>query len=274
MGRGLRKGVLVFASLTVLLMALPSMAAASTAEALDFHYVCVLGNFIGSGQWWTPVILLDSPYLGSAAGSSSTSTGFSLSFFIGTYSTSTTTSSEASAVNGDSVGVFQLDDYKMYYVTTRAEPGPGQNCQPPGDGTTALMTGTTGHWYETSIMVNGPGTYQNDINNQITQVKNVPGFQGNSGVDFNNMYQTEKGNVLVCDPPYTQAVSNSQEESLSLSVAISYGSVSTSAGLTMSSSASNAFSYTFDHAGNYDYYSLDGSSSNGGWAFDYSGNPC
>ncbi len=272
--RRLRIGLLAFVSFTALLVALPSVAAASTPEPLDSHYVCALGSVIGSGQWWTPVILLNSPYHGSATGSTQLTTSMQLQFVMGAYSTSSSVSSTVYASNGDAVGLFQLDDYSMYRVTYRAEPGPGQNCAIPYGTPTAVMTGTTNNWDNQYLEPQGKGTYQNDINNQITQVSNLPGYSGLSGVDFNNMYQSETGTYRVCAPPLSIGISQSQETKAYLGVAISYGSISAGASLSMSSSSQYAFTYNFLVDGNYDYYSLDSSYSNGAWAFDYTGNNC
>ncbi|MEM0156267.1 MAG: hypothetical protein QW597_06700 [Thermoplasmataceae archaeon] len=78
------------------------------------HYYSGLGSAIWSGQLWTPVILLNSPH-GESASSVSGKT-YQTQYSIGrfSFSTSSTSNWQISAINRDAKGLFQLDTWTIY----------------------------------------------------------------------------------------------------------------------------------------------------------------
>lgn len=87
------------------------------------YYLCSASAVSGSAEWlWTPVVVVNAPWGGSATGSSSVSVGSSFTDDFGYYFSATTTSTASSsisdAVAGETWGLFELEQWTLYSLTT------------------------------------------------------------------------------------------------------------------------------------------------------------
>src|SRR5579875_3065719 len=128
--------LILFTLLLLAFLSEPSYFIASIVPYCGSHLICSLGSQIGTEQLWTPIILLNSPYGGSAVGSSSTSTQSSIRIVSGDpdyggalIETSATDSvtSQISESNGSAGGVFELDTWTFYQAVTVRVGGDGQD---------------------------------------------------------------------------------------------------------------------------------------------------
>jgi hypothetical protein len=232
----------------------------------DDHSYCA-ANALTSGQLWTPVILLNSPYGGSSQGSSTTTTYTSYSFAydnLGSFSSSTSSyvSSELSDSNGAASGFFQLDTWTIYSLHTVSEPGPGLN-EVCTASESAEITETSSNIYTTYLVQ--PGT-QSDVN-ELTSFS----FNGYGSATFSNGYTSQTGTYYNCAP---SSFSTGETDQTSVSASISLNGYAVSGTATMTSSATTSFTYNFPNSGTWHWQSLDGSATNGAWSFDYAGSSC
>ncbi len=90
------------------------------------HYYWGLGNPVGSTYLWTPIILVNSPYGGSASATSSQS--FKVKYAMAGFSscTQTTQTSRLSHIkNGAAEGLFGLDQWTVYPIVLKYSPTGG-----------------------------------------------------------------------------------------------------------------------------------------------------
>lgn len=240
-------------------------------------YICQLGSAIGSQWLWTPVILLNSPYQGSATGSSSTTytTGFTIASggLSLSSSTSRTTSDQISASNGQAKGFFELDQWTLYTTYNQWQPGGviDRSCTQPyvAKITAPCSSGPNGCALLVQELLS-PGS-QSDQNE-----KTAISYNGYSSVRFHNEYTSRSGVLYVCAPPYNHSTSTTTLTSRSLTVTITLQgsgvSYSTSGTYSESAGVTNAYSYSFPSVGTWNYQELG--SSGGAWAFQYVSSSC
>ncbi|MGC8597468.1 MAG: hypothetical protein ACP5NY_06080 [Thermocladium sp.] len=94
-----------------------TVATASDSPTLG-GYECGLGSMIAEGTYWTPIILLNSSYPGSANAMQAVSYTATYIFSSGpltlTSQASTILSQTIYASNGEAVGLFRLDEWGIY----------------------------------------------------------------------------------------------------------------------------------------------------------------
>lgn len=274
---GLVSSLVVMGAVFIVLMNLGAATTAPTQSHLGSSFigvrsVCVIKSAIGSPQQlWTPTILLNSPYGGSATGSSSTTTQttYSISYSAaGSYSVSTasTTSSSIGPVsNGEAVVLFQLDTWQWYQTGYVTQPGSGSiNCNV---NELPEMTATSGSYWSDAVLPSGTTSDANEPTNAGTHA-------GDASVSFNNGYSTETGALYICATPTTFSTQQTTQTSVSISPTINFGGYSATLSINMQSSSSTAFSYTFSSIGTWYYSTLDGSANNGAWAFYHDSPAC
>jgi len=234
---------------------------------------CTLGSQVAQAWLWTPIILLNSPYLGSATGTKSISVSSSFTIVSGdpsvtgavimTSNTETVSSATINASDGGAAGYFELDQWTIYQAVTKWVAGVVDNpCTQPY---VAKITATSypAMYYSASILP--PGTQSDE--NEPTSVSH----DGYSSVTFYNGYSYESGKQDVCYP-VSVSTSTTQVTSISISVAAQGNSASGTFGETTSSSS--AYSYNFPVVGTWYWQTLDTPYNNGALAFKYVGPSC
>lgn len=158
---------------------------------------CSIGSAIASQDLWTPVILLNSPYGGSAVGQSSWSmyTKYSISAGPVTYTTSTSSSlaTKISASNGGAEGFFQLDQWTIYPATTIEVYSTDYANTPCTHSYIAQITGTTGDYTTYQLLPSGSTADYNEVSH-FSAVLGSNGVSYNS-VTFNNNYHSYSGEI-------------------------------------------------------------------------------
>lgn len=223
-------------------------------------WICVRDNPIATVQLWTPSVMANSPYLGSATGSYSVSTYGSFTFTAGPITLSSSTSSSVTAYvsssNGAALGQFQLDTWTIYPVHNERSPfyqGCTQNY-------VAEIT-TLGNVYSGAVTLVPAGTTGDA--SEMTSFT----LGGHDSIVFHNGWSRSSGIVETCGlGAWSYAVSQSTSTSLSVSVSatISGGTTVTASGvlgITVASGTGNdnSFSYYIPaNSGIYSYYNLKG----------------
>lgn len=238
----------------------PNPPSSSSRLSADAGPACALASE-GSGQFWTPDVLADSPYLGSVTGSSTVSNYGTFSFSDGleTYTSSGSSSSTAtvSESSGNAAGEFQLDTWYVYRLHSTA-PGGGW-CNYP-----SVATFSQGNQYTGAISLTCFPSFcgTTDDSSLITSFK----YGGYSSITFSNGYSQDDGSVDTCgigawNWGVTQSIMT--DESVSVGVTGSAGAVTAtgSLGLTWASGSSSSTSFTYSipgDSGTYYYDNLDG----------------
>ncbi len=250
------------------------------------HYYCGLGSAIWSGQLWTPVILLNSPYRGSAESYSGET--YQTHYSIGGFSSSTSSTNawQISARNGDAKGLFQLDTWTIYNTQLKftAAGGVSEGCTV---GQTAEITSTSSHFAPIYI-IHSHGT-TSDIG-EPTQVSyplngvNYTSVIFNNGFNPNTWSDTSPSMTVGGGAGATFTTSGQTMNSVGFSIsAVISGSTDILSG-TLTGVTSGiwdwwtfsyhyyGFTYTFPNlgVGTYELQALAGGSSEGvGYAFNY-----
>lgn len=240
---------------------------------------CSIGSAIATNDLWTPVILLNSPYGGSATGSSSTSLYGSFSITAGpvTYSTSTSSqlATKISASNGGAEGLFQLDQWTIYPATTIEVYTTDYQNLPCTEPYIAQITGTTGDYTTYQLLNNSSTADYNEATSFSAALQNT-GVVYNS-VNFQNNYQVYSGEIqnsgnVQSGPTMTVAQQTMSSFSVSVSIsgdtAVGTGSVlevGTSSFFGLITTYGTSYTYNFPAWANtyWDYSDLTGGSSPG-----------
>lgn len=212
---------------------------------------------MGTVQLWTPMVMVNSPYLGSATGSSASSFYGSYSFTAGGLTLSTSTGTEVAASlspsNGEAEGWFELDTWTIYQAVNQPAIWVNNPCTQPY---VAKIT-TTGNQYRTYTLV--PSGSENDGNEMTSFSDN-----GYNSVVFHNGYNEIDGSVSTCGSGSgTLTVSTSVLTEESVSVSLSAGTYTSDGTLAMTVSSgystSNVYSYSFPgNGGTWNYDNLNG----------------
>ncbi len=263
-------------------------AASSTNKPDGIWYPvteCVQGSQVEQVYLWTPVILLNSPYGGSATGSSSQTVygGFSVSSGGLSYSssTSTLTADKVSASNGQSVGDFQLDQWTVYNAvdkTVLVTSGYGDPCTQPY---VAKITQTTGDYSSGTLL---PAGSQNDNNvaTSYTAQAYLNGYWAYyNSVKFNIDYtNSPSGSISTNGAGATYSVAQQYVTKYSFSISAGLSTPVTGTGSVQETatvswwfwtSYGTSYTYTFPSWYAEWYYQDLGAGNSGGWAFSYVG---
>lgn len=234
----------------------------SSSPQIGFHYECrILSTVAYTETLWTPIVMINSPFGGSASGWFNQSVSSSYSVQVGPieYAQSSTSSigHQVQASNGGSSGIFELDTWTWYDTQTYAVAGDGLNdgCTSPyapeitGSGTTLVQP------------LNPTGSTSDS--NEITSFT----FNGYSSVTFQNGYTTNNDNQYIANggQPSALTLTNTQiaTQSFSVSATISgtnydlTGSESVSHG----TQSSQEYIYNFPSYGTWDLDSLNSQTS-------------
>jgi hypothetical protein len=237
---------------------------------------CELAGTVGSPTpLWTPVVLVNAPYEGYGNATESSSISYQGSFSFAYYGngagvtemTSKVSSIGVGAVNGGSYGYFLLDTWTMYYTKNVSVPGSIQDSCTQKYVAEITSTSSTGLWIPTQQS----GT-ENDID-EMTTVSN----EGYNSVHFQNGYTGYSNTQYHCaGGTGTISTSTTTLVSDTITGTVSYSGFSSTASMSLTSSSSTSFVYTFPTSSNGEWYEhyLDGSSSTGGLAWDYVSSTC
>ena len=236
----------------------------SHSPQIGIHYECrVLSNVANTTYLWTPVVLINSPYGGSASGSSTTEVYSQYSFSYGPCSYTTLTSEDAtygvSATDGNSSGVFLLYKWVSYPTETYAVIGDGVNqyCAQP------YVSEISGN----SLNVAYLGYYTGSPPSDAGEPTNLPAYEGYNFVAFHNGYTSDNSGYSACDAPGAQySVSDSTFETISASGG--YDTVSGDMPMILGTGASTSFTYIFPAYGVWNVTFL-GNGYPSALAFDY-----
>ena len=251
--------ILLFIGAFVAMAVAPATFAAGGPPGPSPTY-CSFLEVGGPYYYATPVVLLNSPYLGSASATSSVS--YTSYFSLGgpESSTSTITGYSISASNGQSDGLFQIDGWYMYahycpnFVGYAAKIG------------TTTVNGTTLMCTAPYILLSGT---RSDAG-EPTQTSCTVDCNTYQSISFNNGYSSANEYLSTCSGVGTTAyTSTTTEVGYSLTVSGGgYTSVSGTASLT--SLQTQAYQYTFP--GGYQWaIQYVGSNSGSAWSFDFVG---
>ena len=213
----------------------------SHSPQIGIHYECrVLSNVANTTYLWTPVVLINSPYGGSASGSSTTEVYSQYSFSYGPGSYTTQTSEEAtygvSATEGNSSGVFILYKWVSYPTETYAVIGDGVNqyCAQP------YVSEISGNPLNVAYL----GYYTGSPPSDAGEPTNLPAYEGYNFVAFHNGYTSDNSGYSACEAPGAQySVSDSTIETIS--VFGGYDTVSGDMPMILGTGASTSFTYIF-----------------------------
>jgi hypothetical protein len=218
--------------------------------------MCVTDKVIGSVNLWTPIVMVNSPYLGSATGSSSGSVYSSFTITSGavvfTSTSSTTTTASVSASNGQAVGQFELDTWTFYSVKNKLS----YTNKPCTQTYVAKITARIGSYTGAYELLSAGSTSQA---NEITSFTR----DGYKSIVFHNEYTRADGQISTCgtgDANYGVT----QTTSTSLSFSVTLGASTTALGtlgITSGSSTTQQFNYWFPgNSGIWYYTNLRGAS--------------
>ena len=248
---GIHRWALV-AVLTIAMLALAYTNHALAIQPTDVEYVYKQGPIVAEGIFWTPVILLNSPYAGYATATQSLTYTATYTFTSGpvtlTSKVSTQVSQTIYASNGEAVGLFRLDKWAIYSTKMVAVPYPTyQPCTQPyvaQDLGPVLINNAP---YYKVIPILPPGTTSDE--NEPSQVyATLPNGTGYYSINFNNGFSNnmvENLDMCSANGPYTLSVSQSSTTLLTTNVGISINGYSSSGSVTISTTTTNAWTYTF-----------------------------
>lgn len=238
---------------------------------LGTHIECrVLSTVVNTTYLWTPVILLNSPYGGSASGSDSTYLYSQYTYSAGPVSLSSKTSQVAtvqvSDSNGAASGAFELYKWVSYQTQDYAVIGDGLNqyCTQP------YLSEISGN----SLGLTFQGILPQGTTSDAKEPTNLSIYDGHNFVTFNNGYTANNYPISTCGATGSYQVTQSTLETISVSIKISvsgsYYTVSGNMGMLYGSGSSTSFTYNFPSYGYWDTTELSGSIG-GALAFSYVG---
>ncbi|MCL4445177.1 MAG: hypothetical protein M1464_05945 [Candidatus Thermoplasmatota archaeon] len=236
----------------------------SLSPQIGIPYECrVLSNAVNTTYLWTPVVLINSPYGGSASGYSTTEVYSRYSFSYGPGPYTTQTSEEAtywvSATDGNSSGIFLPYKWVSYPTKTYAVIGNGVNqyCAQP------YVSEISGNPLNVAYL----GYYTGSPPSDAGEPTNLPAYEGYNFVAFHNGYTSDNSGYSACDAPGAQySVSDSTIETISVSGG--YDTVSGDMSIILGTGASTSFTYIFPAYGVWDVTFL-GNGYPSALAFDY-----
>jgi len=280
--RGLASFLSVAAATVIVLMTLGAGAATtvqpnssssqerpSSTPAIGVHTVCELSSAVASTQFWTPVILLNSPYGGNSSVTQTVTYQGNYGFtYSADGSVSTSTSKESgvtiNAVNGASWGYFQLDGWTIYSTKNVSAPGDAGSvpCSAPYAAEIVSTSTTTG-----TYQILAAGT-ESDAGEPTSIYEN-----NYYSVVFHNGYTSETGLEYNCGST-SWSTSTTTVFQVSIAPTISYEGYSVTGQVTLTVTTSTAYHYTLG-VGEYAWQSLDGASNmDGALAFDLVSQNC
>lgn len=230
---------IVIITIVTLMLVYAIPATASTSPTLG-GYECGLGSMVAEGTYWTPIILLNSPYPGSANAMQSVSYTatytFSSGFVTLTSKASTTLSQTIYAYDGEAIGLFRLDNWGIY--------------------NTKLVPIIAGYYPCTQPYVakdlgsaTNPPTFRsipvlpNDTISDINEPSQIY-YKGYYSIQFNNGFSNNiLANYGTCGSPATLAVSQSSSTLLIAGVGISINGYGSSGSVEMQGSTTNSWTY-------------------------------
>jgi hypothetical protein len=249
----------------------------------DYHYDCELGSLVGTQLLWSPAILLNSPYLGSASGFSAISTTasakgvFTMPFgSVDITQTETQSTSQSFSIgSGQAAGGFFLYQWDVYSIYTQSFPSAGVQ-DPCTSSYTAMLTGKPLVFQVIPIPIGGSYNPATSDANEANTVQGYYKGQYYPSVSFDNSYGSSNfyTESTCAYQPTTEGNSNQQTTNLGLTVTVptSKGPISVSGQFDMSTSTTNAFTYNFPagYAWEQDYLGI--ASGAGGMAFSWQNN--
>ncbi len=250
-----RAGTCALVSLGLVFAAvMMTTAGASAAIPPPRGHLCVIDKTIGSVNLWTPIVMVNSPYLGSATGSTSGSVYSTFTISSGglvlTSTSVTTTTASVSASNGQAVGQFELDTWTFYSVKNKLS----YTNKPCTQSFVAKITNHIGSY--TGALELLPAGSKSQAN-EITSFTR----DGYNSIVFHNEYSRADGQISTCgtgDANYGVT----QSTSTSLSLTVKLGASTTAAGtigITSGSGTTQQWNYKFPgNSGVWYYTNLKG----------------
>ncbi|MDG7044927.1 MAG: hypothetical protein JRN19_06890 [Nitrososphaerota archaeon] len=240
---------------TAVLTFVPTLSAFAATQTPN-NYLCEFKTY--TYTYWTPVLLLNSPYGGNSSASSSVS--YTGEYSVGGFSSSTAkvTTAEIDEANGAAGGLFQLDNW-TYYRTTIGD------C--PNE---VVITSTTNELKTWTLLPPGSTSDTGEVSSFE--------YDGYSSITFNNDYTTNNDGCIntVGGPGYQATIATASTTSVSVSISFPGASYIASGNLdiSISSGSSNTVSFTCNFPSNCGIWywdSLNGQSgsSQGALAFEY-----
>ena len=251
-------GLLVFASILFAVSAV-SPTIASNGPPRPNPTSCVYQEVAGPKYYATPVILVNSPYLGNASATSTQT--YTSGFAIGGLGSQTSTSNgeSISVSDGQAGGVFQIDGWYIYAIECPNVVGYAAKI-----GTTTVSGQTL--WCTVNLLGQGSSS---DSGEPTTTSCTVDGVNYPS-ISFSNGYASNSGYVSTCGGPGTTFYTSTTTE-VQYSLTVSVGNYVSDAGTaSLTSSSTQSYQYNFPSGGQWAYQELT-SSSGSAWSFDYTG---
>ncbi|GGP18822.1 hypothetical protein GCM10007981_00020 [Thermocladium modestius] len=195
---------------------------------------------VAEGVYWTPVILLNSPYPGSASAAQSVSYTATYTFSSGpltlTSQASTTLSQTIYANNGEAIGLFRLDKWGIYNTKLIPIIAGYYPCSQPYVAKDLGSATNPPTFRSIPILPNGTAS---DINepNQIY-------YNGYYSIQFNNGFSNNLlANYGTCASPAILAVSQSSSTLLIAGVGVSINGYDSSGSIEIQGSTTNSWTY-------------------------------
>ena len=189
---------------TVVLTFVPTLSAFAATQTPN-NYVCTFKKD-ASYIYWTPIILLNSPYGGSS--SASTTQGYTGKYSIGGVTSSTTQQVgwQMSLSDGEAAGLFELANW-IYYTTIY---GACPNY-------VSMKPISSEQYYTLYLLPSGSQSDNDEIGYFV--------YNGYSSIQFNNDYSTLSYQVITTNGPGTSGTLLSTSTT-SLSFSVSFPSAS------------------------------------------------
>jgi hypothetical protein len=243
---------------TAVLTSVPALSAFAATQTPN-NYICTFKKD-ASYIYWTPIILLNSPYGGSP--SASTAQGYTGEYSIGGVTSSTTQQVgwQMSLSNGEAAGLFELANWTYYTSIYGACP----NYVP--------MKPISSEQYYTLYLL--PSGSQSD-NDKIGYFV----YNGYSSIQFNNDYSTLSYQVITTNGPGTsETVLSTSTTALLFSVTFPSASNYVGSGnldISVSYYQSGTASFTYNFPGSFGTWNVDsfngqtGSNTQGALGFEF-----
>ncbi len=221
--------------------------------SLVAHYACGPGPAIAKEDLWTPLVLVNSPYGGSANGT-------------GTYPIPGGWSSDSvGVVNGSATAALVLETWSVSPSLPVLVAGPGPNAVCTG----FLALGTMDGMYQnTALQPNGTTT---DAGQPTSIVRADPYANSYDSVRFHNGYSEQDLSVTTC------GASSIVLGARATSIAVEVPFIQDGSTRTASATIDATFNYTYTFPANFGTWSIDdlntgANAPGGGWAFSFA--PC